>query len=134
MFTLGIYEDYRDGTTASIAGVIPCGGHSGGFGGGACANWGGAGGGGGYSGGGGGANSNAGGGGSSYLDSNKWTQVSHTNHSKVNTSSAAPAATDFHNFNIPSSLVASGDFVLSSGTLPTGCWKGNGFVTMERTA
>lgn len=132
--SLSTYEDYLNGTTSSITGIIPCGGHSGGFGGGACANWGGAGGGGGYSGGGGGANSNAGGGGSSYLDSNKWTQVSHTNYNKINTSSAAPAATDFHNFNIPSSLVASGDFVISSGTLPTGCWKGNGFVTMERTA
>ena len=87
-----------------------------------------------YSGGGGGSNGDVAGGGSSQVDTNKWTQVSHTNYSKVNTSSAAPAATDFHNFNIPSSLAASGTFVISSGILPTGCWKGNGFVTMERTA
>ena len=126
--------DYINGTTSSIVGQIPVAAFSGGFGGGGLGNWGGAGGGGGYSGGGGGGNGDVGGGGSSYLDTGKWTQVSHTNYSKVNTTSAAPAATDFHNFNIPSSLVASGDFVLSSGTLPTGCWKGNGFVTMERTA
>jgi len=128
------YVDYVNGTTSSIVGQIPVGAFSGGFGGGGLGNWGGCGGGGGFSGGGGGSNGDAGGGGSSYLDSNKWTQVSHTNHNKVSTTSAAPAATDFHNFNIPSSLTASGSFVTSSGILPTGCWKGNGFVTMERTA
>ena len=132
--SLSTYEDYIDGTTSSIVGQIPVAAFSGGFGGGGLGNWGGCGGGGGDSGGGGGSNGDVAGGGSSQVDTNKWTQVSHTNYSKVNTSSAAPAATDFHNFNIPSSLAASGTFVISSGILPTGCWKGNGFVTMERTA
>lgn len=109
------------------------GGFAGGFGGGGVGNWGGCAGGGGWSGGGAGRNSQYGGAGSSYNGSG-FTYLAHDNvqnNENGNQPYLTGYATPANNVQITANSTWAG---ASNQGINAGCWRGNGWLVVERTS
>ena len=123
--SLSNFTNYYNGSATTCPdNYIPVNCVNGGFGGGGVGCWGGSGGGGGYSGGGAGDNGsplNGAGAGSSYMSG--FTYLSHNVHSK---------STSYNSSSAPLQAIGTCTLTGSNTTIPSGAWRGNGFVALEK--